>query len=130
MYLTSIVPVVTSSSIPHFQNPQDVSFNMDLAWIFVSFNIMIRPILKFDALPIAHFEAYVPNFSKHLWKLAISSKIWVSDPPQSRLIRICVPQKSCFLTTFLEKIIVLTHFDPIYPPPMIYIVGKLWISVI
>ena len=25
-----------------------------------------RTILKFDALPIAHFEADVPNFSKHL----------------------------------------------------------------
>ena len=36
-----------------------------------------RTILKFDDLPIAHFEAYVPLFSKHLWKLAISLKLWV-----------------------------------------------------
>ena len=49
-------------------------------------------------------------------------------PPQSQLIRICVPQKSCFLATFFGKILVLTHFDTTYPPPMIYIVGKLWIS--
>ena len=34
-------------------------------------------ILTFDVLPIAHFEAYVPNFLKHLWKLAISLKLWV-----------------------------------------------------
>ena len=40
--------------------------------------ILIRPILKFDALPIAHFEAYVPKFLKHLWKLAISLKLWVT----------------------------------------------------
>ena len=39
--------------------------------------ILIRPILKFYALPIAHFEAYVPIFLKHLWKLAISLKLWV-----------------------------------------------------
>jgi len=31
----------------------------------------------FDALPIAHFDPYVPNFLKHLWKLAISLKLWV-----------------------------------------------------
>ena len=37
-------------------------------------------------------------------------------PPQSQLIRICVPQKSCFLATFFGKILVLTHFDPTYPP--------------
>ena len=39
--------------------------------------ILIRPILNFDALPIAHFETYVPLFLKHLWKLAISLKLWV-----------------------------------------------------
>ena len=39
--------------------------------------ILNRTILKFDALPIAHFEDYVPLFSKHLWKLAISLKLWV-----------------------------------------------------
>ena len=40
--------------------------------------ILIRTILKFDALHIAHFEAYVPLFSKHLWKLTIPQKLWVS----------------------------------------------------
>ena len=41
-----------------------------------------RTLLKIDALHIAHFEDYVPIFSKHMWKLAIPSKIWVSDPPK------------------------------------------------
>ena len=41
-----------------------------------------RTLLKIDALHIAHFEDYVPFFSKHMWKLAIPSKIWVSDPPK------------------------------------------------
>ena len=36
-------------------------------------------------------------------------------PPQSQLIRICATQKSCFLTTFFRKILVLTHFDTTYP---------------
>ena len=42
-----------------------------------------RTILKFDALPIAHFEADVPNFSKHMLKLAIPLKFWV--PAQSEV---------------------------------------------
>ena len=37
-----------------------------------------RTILKIDALHISHFEAYVPLFSKHLWKLTIPQKLWVS----------------------------------------------------
>ena len=36
-----------------------------------------RTILKFDAFHIAHFEAYVPNFLKHLWKLTLPQKLWV-----------------------------------------------------
>ena len=43
-----------------------------------------RTILKIDAFHIAPFEADVPNFPKHLWKLAIPRKLWVpahSDSP-------------------------------------------------
>ena len=36
-----------------------------------------RTILKIDALHAAHIEADVPNFSKHLWILAIPRKLWV-----------------------------------------------------
>ena len=36
-----------------------------------------RTILKIDAFHIAHFEADVPNFPKHLWKLAIPRKLWI-----------------------------------------------------
>ena len=39
--------------------------------------ILNRTILKFDALPIAHFKTYVPLVLKHLWKLAMSLKLWV-----------------------------------------------------
>ena len=42
-----------------------------------------RTILKLDALPIAHFEAYVLYFSKHMLKLAIPLKFWV--PAQSEV---------------------------------------------
>ena len=37
-----------------------------------------RTIFKIDAFHISHFEAYVPNFLKHLWKLTIPQKLWVS----------------------------------------------------
>ena len=43
-----------------------------------------RTILKIDALHIAHFEADVPNFSKHLWILAIPRKLWVPDHSEVR----------------------------------------------
>ena len=46
--------------------------------------IFNRTILKFDALHIAHFEAYVPLFLKHLWKLAISLKLWVPAASEVR----------------------------------------------
>jgi len=36
-----------------------------------------RTILKFDDLPIAHFEADVPLFSKHMLEIAIPLKFWV-----------------------------------------------------
>ena len=36
-----------------------------------------RTILKIDAFHVAHFEADVPVFSKHLWKLTIPQKLWV-----------------------------------------------------
>ena len=40
-----------------------------------------RTLSKIEAFPIAHFKDNAPNFSKHMLKLAIPSKIWVSDPP-------------------------------------------------
>ena len=36
-----------------------------------------RTILKFDDLPIAHFETDVPLFSKHMLEIAIPLKFWV-----------------------------------------------------
>ena len=51
-------------------------FGVPLKKIQVAAN---RTISKLDALPIAHFEADVPDFSKHMLKMAI---LWVSDPPK------------------------------------------------
>ena len=79
---------------------------------------------------LAHssFRRLCSNFFKTHVEVSDTFKNMGVRPPQSQLIRICVPQKSCFLATFFGKILVLTHFDTTYPPPMIYIVGKLWIS--
>ena len=38
-------------------------------------------------------------------------------PLQSQVIPIRVPQKRCFFGTFLKKILFLTHFGQINPPP-------------
>ena len=74
--------------------------------------ILIRPILKFDALPIAHFETYVLRFLKHLWKLAISLKLWVpanSEVGWSRTV-------AAKIGVFRPSIIFLAHFDPMNTP--------------
>ena len=71
-----------------------------------------------DVWRLAHssFRSLCSKFFKTPVEVSDIFKNMGLRPPQSRLIQICVPQKSCFLTTFLEKIIVLAHFDPIYPP--------------
>ena len=81
---------------------------------------------------LAHssFRSLCSKFFKTPVEVSDIFKNMGHSPVRSWMIQNRDTQKSCFLTTFLEKIIVLTHFDPIYPPPMIYIVGKLWISVI
>ena len=82
-----------------FFSPVSKYRGMSVLWKMVIFSIfswphgkkiqkiLIRPILTFDALPIAHFEAYVPNFLKHLWKLAISLKLWVPAASEVRWSR-------------------------------------------
>ena len=60
----------------------------------------IGQFFKIDALHISHFEAYVPNFSKHLWNLTIPQKLWVSklDDPGP------LPPKLVFLDHFLDAL--------------------------
>ena len=70
-------------------------------------------ILKFGDLPIAHFEADVPLFSKHMLEIAI--KFWVPAHFKVSWSR-TMTAKICVFGVFLEKIIVLTHFDPMNPP--------------
>ena len=71
-----------------------------------------RTLSKIDALPIAHFEDNVPNFSKHMLKLAIPSKIWVSDPPKvswsefvslnDALMRGCIAHRSLYCARIFQ----------------------------
>ena len=83
-------------------------------------NFLIRPILTFDALPIAHFDPYVPNFLKHLWKLAISLKLWVPahfEVGWSRTVsaKICV-----FRPLFWREKNYFTNLTPRTPPSVIH----------
>ena len=44
-------------------------------------------------------------------------KIVGASPLQSQVIQNCVTQNRCFLSTFFEKMAILTHFDQMKPPP-------------
>ena len=88
--------------------------------------ILIRPILTFDALPIAHFEAYVPNFSKHMLKLAIPLKIWVPALSEVSRSRIVNPKIAVFRPFFGRKWS-LTAKPSTFDPIVLYIIGKLCI---
>ena len=65
--------------------------------------IFIRTILKFDDLPIAHFETDVPLFLKHLWKLGISLKLWVPANSEVRWSRTMTAKMSVFRPLFWRK---------------------------
>ena len=67
---------------------------------------------------LAHssFQSWCSTFFKTHVEVSDTFKILGPSPVQSWMIQNRDTQKSCFLTTFLEKIIVLTHFDPINTP--------------
>ena len=65
--------------------------------------ILIRTILKFDDLPIAHFETDVPLFLKHLWKLGISLKLWVPAHSKVSWSRTMTAKMSVFRPLFWRK---------------------------
>ena len=88
--------------------------------------ILNQTILKFDALPIAHFEDNVPYFSKHMLKLAIPLKIWVPAPSEVSLCRICSPKIAVFRPFFGRKWS-LTAKPSTFDPIVLYIIGKLCI---
>ena len=86
--------------------------------------ILNQTILKFDALPIAHFEDYVPLFLKHLWKLAISLKLWVPAHFEVGWSRTVAAKIGVFRPLFWRK----SLFSPISTnkhPQVLYMVGKL-----
>ena len=62
-----------------------------------------RTILKFDALRIAHIEADVPLFSKHLWKLAKRLKLWVLAHSEVSWSRTMTAKMSVFRPLFWRK---------------------------
>ena len=62
-----------------------------------------RTILKFDDLPIAHFETDVPLFLKHLWKLGISLKLWVPAHSKVSWSRTMTAKMSVFRPLFWRK---------------------------
>ena len=86
--------------------------------------ILNRTILRFDALPIAHFETDVLLFSKHLWKLAISLKLWVPAHSEVGWSRTVSKKNSHFRVLFW-----INHFfQPNWTkkhPQVLYMVGKL-----
>ena len=88
--------------------------------------ILNRTILKFDALPIAHFETYVPLFLKHLWKLAISLKLWVPAHFEVGWSRTVAAQIAVFRPFFGRKWS-LTAKPSTFDPIVLYIIGKLCI---
>ena len=152
--ITPVENVIRSIRVPHFRNCQDVRFHMDLAWICASLgkfrkmsvlwktlvfcifswparkNFQVaanRTILKIDAFHIAHFEADVPNFPKHLWKLAIPRKLWVPAHSEVRWSGTMTAKMSVFWPLFGRKWFVSPNW-PHEPPLVLYMVGKLQIS--
>ena len=79
--------------------------------------IFIRTILKFDDLPIAHFETDVPLFLKHLWKLGISLKLWVPAHSKVSWSRTMTAKMSVFRPLFWRKLL----FWPILTPGAVLI---------
>ena len=68
-----VICVSISKSQVICQEAKNVSFCQFFMLLRNKFQVAAnRTMLKFDALPIAHFEGYVPNFSKHMFKIAIS----------------------------------------------------------
>ena len=83
-----------------------------------------RTILKIDAFHIAHFEAYVPLFSKHLWKLTIPQKLWVSALFEVGWSRTVAAKIGVFRPLFWRKCFVSSIW-PHKHPQVLYMVGKL-----
>ena len=82
--------------------------------------IFIRTILKFDDLPIAHFETDVPLFLKHLWKLGISLKLWVPANSEVGWSRTVAAKIGVFRPLFWREKFYFTNLTPPTPPSVIH----------
>ena len=119
-----------AQKVPHFWNPQDVSFHMVVPWIWVPIpktqvnwpNAKKRVFChfwlslckkisngrqsdNFDPRRSAYgsSESLCPKFSETLVKKVSIFKIEGVMPLQSRVIMICVTPKSCFSAFWREK---------------------------
>ena len=74
---------------------------------------------NFDATAPAHgsFWPILPTFLMGINRNDDTLRFWGTRPPQSWKNQICVSKKTWFGGYFLDKIIDLTHFEHIYPPP-------------
>ena len=67
--------------------------------------------------PHSSFETLWPTLFMENIQNGKTLKIGGPSPLRSQLIKICVPQKTCFSCIFLEKILVFSHFDQRKTPP-------------
>jgi len=79
-----------------------------------------RTILKFDDLPIAHFEADVPLFSKHMLEIAIPLKFWVPAHSKVSWSRTMTAKISVFRPLFWRKSLFWPISTKWTPPSVIH----------
>ena len=104
-HISWVLPWYMGFAIDLWQNPWDT---------------LIRP----RHAVIAHFEAYVPLFSKHLWNLTIPQKLWVSALFEVGWSRTVVAKIGVFRPLFWRKCFVSSIW-PHKHPQVLYMVGKL-----
>ena len=93
----------------------------------IAFFGAVRTILTPAAQPIAHFEHYAPNFARKIFILMTLLKFGSQQAPKSVDPESCHSKNLFFRLFFGEN----PHFHPFRPnvdPPVVYMVGKLWIS--
>ena len=79
-----------------------------------------RTILKFDDLPIAHFEADVLIFSKHMLEIAIPLKCWVPAHSEVSWSRTMTAKMGVFRPLFWRKSFLWPISTQWTPPSVIH----------
>ena len=86
-----------------------------------------RTILMLPHQPMAHFDRYYPHFWWVLTEMTTLQNFGVPDPPKVGRTRFVSRKKHDLGPIFGTKS-PICPISNIFTPPMIYIVGKLWIS--